>query len=90
MMNDYITAGDTIIFSPEYEKPVNPELISRYKKIIFSDYLLNYELFDAYEYEYKNVNRHKFKFTGSLFNRPLTNSLTELFITHMVFGYNFN
>ena len=32
-MAEYITKDDTIIFSPEYDKPLNTELLSNYKKI---------------------------------------------------------
>lgn len=46
---DYITNDDTIIFSLEFDKLLNPELLSNYKKIIFSNYELNEDLFDAYE-----------------------------------------
>ncbi len=47
-MVDYITSDDTIIFSPKYNKPLNPELLANYKKIIFSDYELNNGLFKAH------------------------------------------
>ena len=34
---DYITKDDTIIFSPEFNKELNSELLKNYKKIIFND-----------------------------------------------------
>ena len=30
---DYITKDDTIIFSPEFDKPLNQELLFGYKKL---------------------------------------------------------
>ncbi len=64
-MTDYITSEDTIIFSPEYDKPLNPELISNYKKIIFSNYELNDKLFEAYESN--NGEHYTQKFTVMLY-----------------------
>ena len=71
---DYITQGETIIFSPNYYELLNPELLLDYKKIIFSDYVLKDCLFEAYE----NNNLDKKKFIGSYFNQPLSNSLDNL------------
>ena len=48
-MSDYITKEDTIIFSPEWNGPLDIELLSNYKKLIFSNYELNYNLFEKYE-----------------------------------------
>jgi len=42
----YITKEDTIIFSPEWNGPLDIKLLSNYKKIIFSDYELNDNLFE--------------------------------------------
>ena len=44
-----ITNEDTIIFYLEFNKPLESKLLSNYKKIIFSDYELNDNIFDAYE-----------------------------------------
>ena len=43
-MTDYITNKDTIIFSPEYNKPLDNELLSKYSRIIFSNYKLNEDI----------------------------------------------
>lgn len=48
---DYITKDDTIIFNPEFDKPLKPELLVGYKKIIFSDLILDNNLYDAYEHK---------------------------------------
>ena len=48
-MPNYITNKDTIIFSPEWNNPLDIELLSNYKKLIFSNYELNYNLFEKYE-----------------------------------------
>lgn len=62
---DYITNEFTIIFSPKYNRPLEPELLSQshYKKIIFSDWNLNDwilpdMLFKDHESEnFKNINK---------------------------------
>jgi hypothetical protein len=46
---EYMTKDNTIIFSPEFNKPLDPELLLNYKKIIFSNHKLNDILFEAYE-----------------------------------------
>jgi len=45
---DYITNKDTIIFSPKFNTQLDFNLLSNYKKIIFSNYKLCDNLFDAY------------------------------------------
>jgi hypothetical protein len=64
---EYLTKDNTIIFSSEFNKPLEPELLLNYKKIIFSDFTLNYSLFEAYENNnFENLHR-----VGSKFNQPL-------------------
>jgi len=46
-MVDYMTYDDTIIFSPEFNKLLESELLLNYKKNIFSNYELNNNLFEA-------------------------------------------
>jgi hypothetical protein len=84
---EYITKDNTIIFSPEFNKPLDPELLLNYKKIIFSNYELNYSLFEVYENNYfKNLH-----YIGSMFNQTLDDSLNKLTsLTHLTFGYRFN
>ena len=48
-MGDYITNETCIIFSPGYNSSLCPELLSHYKKIIFSNYELTEGIFEAYE-----------------------------------------
>jgi len=84
---DYIIKDDTIIFSHEFDKPLNCKLFTNYKKIIFSDFKLNNDLFDAYENN-KFTNLH---YMSSRFNQPLGNSLDNLTsLTHLSFGEKYN
>jgi hypothetical protein len=66
---------------------MDPALLLNYKKIIFSNYELNYSLFEVYENNYfKNLH-----YIGSMFNQPLANSLDKLTsLTHLTFGFWFN
>ena len=76
--------SDTIIFEPEYNKPLDINLISQYKKIIFSDYQLSEGICEAY----KNNIFNNFKLIYSNFNQEV-NMLPQL-LTHLTFGYDFN
>ena len=80
----YITNDDTIIFDPSFDEELDPELLTKYKRIIFTNYILDHKLFDAY------INN---KFKGlkvdvSKFNHPV-NELPHS-ITHLTFGFSFN
>ena len=83
-MCDYIKNNDTIIFSPTFHKPLDINLIYKYKKIIFSQYKLSYELFDRYN---NNNFDHMIKEISS-FNQPINNLPRT--ITYLRFGCNFN
>ena len=86
-MVEYITKDETIIFSPYFNKLLNGELLINYKKIIFSDYELTYQLFDRYE----NNNFSSLNYISSKFNQSLGNSLNNLVnLTHLTLGNNFN
>ena len=52
---NYIVRDDIIIFNFKSNKKLNLNLLSYYKKVIFSDYELNECLFD--EYESKNFKK---------------------------------
>ena len=52
---DYINKNDTIIFSSEYNEPLDINLLSQYKKVIFS----NYELSNLHEYFIDNILKNK-------------------------------
>jgi len=83
----YIIKVDTIIFSPAFNEQINQKLLVGYKKIIFSDYVLNVRLFDAYE----NNDFINLKYFGSKFNQSLETSLENLTsLTHLTFGNNYN
>ena len=56
---EYMIKDNTIIFSPEFNKPFDSELLLNYKKIIFSNFTLNYSLYEAYEN--KNFKGEAFK-----------------------------
>ena len=82
---DYIVKNDTIIFSPEYgDEPLNINLLSRYKKVIFSNYELNEDLFDKYE----SNNLKNLIYIGSIFNNQIANLPNTL--TYLTFGKYFN
>ena len=81
---NYITNEDTIIFSPEFDDLLDIELISNYKKLIFSNYILNDKLFEAYE----SNNFNNLKCRDSKFNE-LVNNLPQC-LTYLTFGRHFN
>ena len=66
---DYITKDEIIIFVAEFNKELDINLLSNYKKIIFSDYELCDNLFDAYS----NNNFKKLNQRYSNFNHPINN-----------------
>ena len=76
--------SDTIIFDPEYNDPSDINLISQYKKIIFS----NYQLTDGICEAYGNNNFNNFYHIGSKFNQEV-NWVIPL-LTHLTFGQCFN
>ena len=81
---DYITKDDIIIFSFKYNEPLNLNLLSHYKKVIFSNYELAEYLFDKYEFnDTKNLPYFYCKFNQQVDNLPNT-------LTHLTFGTNFN
>ena len=43
-MPDYITKDNTIIFDPEFNEPLDIDLLSKYNEIIFSNYKLQNDL----------------------------------------------
>ena len=45
---NWIVSSDTIIFDPEFNQKLDIELISGYKIIIFSNFVLNERLFESY------------------------------------------
>ena len=64
-MCDYIVDDDIIIFSLDYNKNLDINLISKYNKIIFSNCGLINDSFGSYmKYDLKNSNR-------SIFNQPV-------------------
>ena len=63
-MIDYIKKDKTIIFSPNYNKILDVNLISKYNVIIFSDYELTNNLFVSYV----NNNFENLNYYYSLFN----------------------
>jgi len=84
---DYITNEETIIFSPDFNKPLDPAFLSNYKKIIFSNYKLDDNLFEAYE----NNNFNDLIHISSKFNQSLEHSLNNLTsLTNLTFGAKFN
>jgi len=80
-MPDYITNKDMIIFSPEWNNPLDIKLLSNYEKLIFSDYVLNNDLFDK-------SKSWILVFKKSKFNQEVNNLPNS--ITHLTFNYQFN
>ena len=96
---NYITKGDTIIFHPSFDQKLDHELLTDYKKIIFSEYVSNCELknelFDFYENEqflevlkYKGTHFYLYDWCESKFNQPVDSIPSS--ITHLIFGSKFN
>ncbi len=81
---NYITNNDTIIFRPSFNDELDYKLLNDYKKIIFSNFDLNDNLFEKYE----NNNFEDLEYICSNFNQPVNN--LPPFITHLTFGQNFN
>ena len=82
---DYIDNGETIIISPQYNKPLDSKLLSQsnYKTIFFPEYKLSNKLFDIWE----NDNCNDLMFASSDYNQPFGNSLNNCqSLTHIVFG----
>ena len=81
---NWITNNDTIIFNPKFNAELDIGLISKYTKLIFSNYELNKELFESYA----NGNFYGLLYKTNKFNQniyELPNSLTLI-----NFGNNFN
>ena len=101
---DYIIKDDTIIFSPEYNRQIDTNLLTNCKKIIFSNYELDDYIFDKYNFG----NLYELRYVQSKFNysvNNLPNSLIHLtfghafnyivdklpeYLTHLIFGWTFN
>ena len=81
---DYITKDNIIIFAPNYNDLLDTNLLLKFNKLIFSDYELSDELFEAFE----NNNFKKLNFNYSKFNQKVNNLSPS--ITHLTFGDNFN
>ena len=90
-MVDYITKDDIIIFSPNYNDIIDIKLLSNYKQIIFSFFVLQDDLFDAYAN--KNFKNQKlFNSTNAKCFHNCFNQKIEFppNITHITFGHDFN
>ena len=81
---NYITNGDTIIFAPSFNDELDCQLLNNYKKIIFSNCVLDESLFDVNE----NRNFKALKYIDSKFNQLIDNLPPS--ITHLTFGTCFN
>ena len=82
----YISSTNTIIISPKFNEKLSNEyikIISKFDKVIFSNYKLNDKLFEAY----KNNKFNSFKYIGNEFNSPVDNLSSSL--THLTFGQYF-
>ena len=52
---NYITKDDIIIFDPSFDDPLDHTLLTNYNQIIFSDYKLSDDLFDAHKNNHFNL-----------------------------------
>lgn len=84
--------SDTIVFKYDFNKPIeiNGEyynIISKYTKLIFSNYE---KLYDCIKN--KNYSIHHGSFAESKFNQPIDEIQYGLpkILTHVIFGHNFN
>ena len=91
MEEPYWIIADTIIFKPEFNYSLNKyvEIISQYKKIIFSNYdepeIAIKKNNINYYYKYNNI------MNKSLFNQPLSDLLSKLInLEQLNFGITFN
>ena len=81
---NWITKEKTILFSPKFNKPINKELLSNCSNIIFSNFMLNDDLF----FKYKNNEFSVLAYIGSIYNLPV-NDLPNG-IVKIIFGEFFN
>ena len=81
---NYITKDSTIIFDSEFNQELNLELITKYQRLIFSDYILNNKLFNAYE----NNTFDRLRYCGSIFNHPIDALPSS--IIYLTIGHRFN
>ena len=90
MEEPYWIIADTIIFKPEFSHSLNEyvEIISQYKKIIFSNYndpKIAIETNNNYDNKYNNI------WNKSKFNQPLSDSLLNLInLQQLTMGFYFN
>ena len=90
-MSDYITNNDTIIFASEFNKPLNLELINKYKNIIFSNNDNTNDIFikSKFNQEVNNLPNSLTHLTfGYNFNQEVNNLPNSL--THLTLGGSFN
>ena len=101
---NYITNDDTIIFDSEFNEELDTELISGFKKLIFSDYELNERLFEHYannnfcglKYEINKFNQDVSVLPSSIIHLTFGTyfdqdvSVLPPFLTHLIFGFYFN
>ena len=80
----WITNLDTIILNPDFNELLNPDSLSNYQNIIFSNYKLNNNLFE----NYKNNNFDQACFNENKFNQPVDNLPNS--IINLTFGWKFN
>ena len=83
-MIDYMYDNNIIIFSYDFNKLLDSDLLSKYNEIIFSNYVLSYDLLDSLI----NNNYYHCKFRPSIFNQPVNNLPCS--ITNLTFGTSFN
>lgn len=86
---DYIAKDNTIIFTPDYNNDLDIDLLSKFNKLIFSNYKLNNKLFEVYgnlkcfdDIFCRNLKHYINKFNKSVNNLP--SSITHLFLVKIL------
>ena len=85
---NYISKDDTIIIDPDFNEPLNDEhiaILSKYQKVIFSNFKLENSLFEAYR-RIHNFNAKDY--ICNKFNKLVDNLPNS--ITHLTMEYEFN
>ena len=90
MNDDYWSYDDKFIFKPKFNESIDKYVntIKNYSQLIFSNYD---DLEICIETNNKYLDKYRNNYKHSTFNKPLSNSLSNLnSLTHLTFGSYFN
>ena len=88
-MVDYITKDSIIIFSPDFNNQLDIEFLSKYKQIIFSDFIFSNKLDETLFNAYANKDFKYLNYIGGIFNQKI-NLSSNITCTHLIFNLKFN